>query len=173
MTDKRYMVEQGFECCQDGSYRIYSCAYCSFMKADRPQCLIVTGDLDAARAALDPPPALPTFHKVAGTCPACSGSTLMLGAGEHVTCSWIGCPDPMAARRRLAPLDDAAIERAALVIPSGPIGKYGDIEAVIADALSHHPANYVSGAHTERDVAGWIIAKVRKALVAAEENTDE
>ncbi|MCC6271246.1 MAG: hypothetical protein IT190_08210, partial [Microbacteriaceae bacterium] len=56
---------------------------------------------------------LPRFHKVAGTCPACSGSTLMLGAGDHVTCSWIGCPDPMAARRRLAPLDDAAIERAA------------------------------------------------------------
>ncbi len=59
---------------------------------------------------------LPPFHKVAGTCPACSGSTLMLGAGDHVTCSRIGCPDPMAASRRLVPLDDAAIGRAARAI---------------------------------------------------------
>ena len=86
------------------------------IRIDEMPCLVVTGNLDAARRRLAPPPTLPSFRKVAGTCPACSGSTLMLGAGDHVTCSWIGCPDPMSASRRLVPLDDAAIGRAARAI---------------------------------------------------------
>lgn len=55
MPDQPYSVDQGFECCQDGGYRLYSCAYCPCMKADRPPCLVVTGDLDAARRRLAPP----------------------------------------------------------------------------------------------------------------------
>lgn len=80
MPDQPYTVEQGFECCQDGGYRLYSCAYCPCMKPDRPPCLVVTGDLDAAR-------------------------------------------------RRLAPLDDAAIERAARAI-EGAIDKHGPFVAM-------------------------------------------
>lgn len=34
---------------------------------------------------------------VQGRCPACSGSSLFLGEGGHVTCSRIDCPDPTAA----------------------------------------------------------------------------
>lgn len=91
---------------------------------ERKPCLVVTGDLDVVRRRLDPPPTLPSFRKVAGTCPACSGSTLMLGAGDHVTCSWIGCPDPMAARRRLAQpaVSDDTRTRAAHVIAEAMFG---------------------------------------------------
>jgi hypothetical protein len=34
---------------------------------------------------------------VQGRCPACSGSSLFLGDGGHVTCSRSDCPDPCAA----------------------------------------------------------------------------
>lgn len=34
---------------------------------------------------------------VQGRCPACSRSTLILGAGGHVTCSHLDCPAPTAA----------------------------------------------------------------------------
>lgn len=34
---------------------------------------------------------------VQGRCPACSGSSLFLGEGGHVTCSRLDCPDPTAA----------------------------------------------------------------------------
>jgi len=35
-------------------------------------------------------------RKVQGYCPMGCGSTLFLGAGGYVTCSFIGCPDPGA-----------------------------------------------------------------------------
>lgn len=34
---------------------------------------------------------------VQGRCPACSRTALILGAGGHITCSHIDCPDPCAA----------------------------------------------------------------------------
>lgn len=34
---------------------------------------------------------------VQGRCPACSRTTLILGAGGHVTCSHLDCTDPCAA----------------------------------------------------------------------------
>lgn len=34
---------------------------------------------------------------VQGRCPACSGPSLFLGEGGHVTCSRLDCPDPTAA----------------------------------------------------------------------------
>jgi hypothetical protein len=40
-------------------------------------------------------------RKVVGTCPACRNTTLFLGKGGHVTCSWHQCPDPCAADKRL------------------------------------------------------------------------
>ncbi len=40
-------------------------------------------------------------HDVAGTCPMGCGKTLFLGAGGHVTCSWIKCPDPARADKLL------------------------------------------------------------------------
>lgn len=36
-------------------------------------------------------------QKVAGRCPVCNGESLFLGAGGHVTCSRIECPDPCSA----------------------------------------------------------------------------
>jgi hypothetical protein len=27
-------------------------------------------------------------------CPACGHQTLFLGSGGHLTCSWVGCPEP-------------------------------------------------------------------------------
>lgn len=36
------------------------------------------------------------LEHVEGYCPECGGRTLILGAGGHVTCSWINCPDPSA-----------------------------------------------------------------------------
>jgi hypothetical protein len=35
--------------------------------------------------------------QVAGQCPSCRGSSLFLGAGGHVTCSRLDCPNPAAA----------------------------------------------------------------------------
>lgn len=35
--------------------------------------------------------------RVQGRCPACNGSSLFLGAGGHVTCSRLDCPDPTKA----------------------------------------------------------------------------
>lgn len=37
------------------------------------------------------------FPKVQGRCPACRMSTLFVGAGGYITCSWLSCPDPGAA----------------------------------------------------------------------------
>jgi hypothetical protein len=37
-----------------------------------------------------------TFVNVQGRCPACSGSSLFLGEGGHVTCSRSDCPSPTA-----------------------------------------------------------------------------
>jgi hypothetical protein len=34
------------------------------------------------------------FPRVAGRCPSCRGASLFLGAGGHVTCSRLDCPDP-------------------------------------------------------------------------------
>jgi hypothetical protein len=39
--------------------------------------------------------------KVVGSCPMGCGATLFLGAGGHVTCSFIGCPDPSAVDKIL------------------------------------------------------------------------
>lgn len=35
--------------------------------------------------------------EITGRCPMGCGATLFLGAGGHVTCSWIECPNPAAA----------------------------------------------------------------------------
>lgn len=40
-----------------------------------------------------------TGEKVRGYCPVGCGETLMLGEGGHVTCSWVGCPEPTAVDR--------------------------------------------------------------------------
>jgi hypothetical protein len=37
------------------------------------------------------------FPDVQGRCSACGLTTLFLGAGGHVTCSWAECPNPGAA----------------------------------------------------------------------------
>lgn len=37
------------------------------------------------------------FPGVQGRCPACHGASLFLGAGGHVTCSRLDCPDPCKA----------------------------------------------------------------------------
>lgn len=37
------------------------------------------------------------YPRVQGKCPHGCGDTLFLGAGGHVTCSWLHCPDPAAA----------------------------------------------------------------------------
>lgn len=42
----------------------------------------------------------PDMTVVAGQCPACGG-TLYLGAGGHVICPRLACPDPVAADRLL------------------------------------------------------------------------
>lgn len=41
-------------------------------------------------------------EQVIGVCPMGCGSTLFLGSGGYVTCSWEGCPDPGAASDLLA-----------------------------------------------------------------------
>lgn len=40
--------------------------------------------------------------KVAGNCPMGCGSTLFVGEGGHITCSYIECPDPCAVDAILA-----------------------------------------------------------------------
>lgn len=47
-----------------------------------------------ANAARWCPGAHPT---VAGVCPNGCGTTLFLGSGGHITCSWIDCSNPAAA----------------------------------------------------------------------------
>lgn len=37
------------------------------------------------------------FPRVQGMCPTCGSSSLFLGAGGYVTCSWIQCSDPCSA----------------------------------------------------------------------------
>ena len=39
--------------------------------------------------------------RVQGRCPACNATTLFLGNGGHITCSWIDCEEPGAANRWL------------------------------------------------------------------------
>jgi hypothetical protein len=39
--------------------------------------------------------------RVVGRCPSCLNETLFLGAGGHVTCSWVECNEPVAASRLL------------------------------------------------------------------------
>jgi hypothetical protein len=34
---------------------------------------------------------------IAGKCPMGCGDSLFVGAGGHITCSWIECPNPSAA----------------------------------------------------------------------------
>jgi hypothetical protein len=38
---------------------------------------------------------------VRGKCPACGGTTLFLGSGGYVTCSWIRCANPVAPSEAL------------------------------------------------------------------------
>lgn len=45
------------------------------------------------------------FPEVKGYCPMGCGSTLFLGEGGFVTCSWINCPDPETVSKIL---EDAA-----------------------------------------------------------------
>jgi ribosomal protein S27AE len=42
------------------------------------------------------------FPDVQGRCPNCGSSSLFLGAGGYVTCSWIECTDPVAPTDLLA-----------------------------------------------------------------------
>lgn len=41
-------------------------------------------------------------ERVRGYCPMGCGTTLFVGEGGHVTCSWRGCPDPGAVDKILA-----------------------------------------------------------------------
>ena len=43
-----------------------------------------------------PPGGRTAFPTVQGRCPACRGASLFLGAGGHVTCSRLDCPNPVA-----------------------------------------------------------------------------
>ena len=42
------------------------------------------------------------YPKVKGRCPMGCGETLFLGAGGHVTCSWVECPHPSRVDELLA-----------------------------------------------------------------------
>lgn len=46
---------------------------------------------------------------VAGRCPMGCGSTLFLGAGGHVTCSFVDCPDPAAVDELLKAADGVVL----------------------------------------------------------------
>lgn len=39
--------------------------------------------------------------QIRGRCPRGCGETLFIGLGGYVTCSYVNCPDPMAAHRML------------------------------------------------------------------------
>lgn len=43
-----------------------------------------------------------TSKAIQGYCPMDCGETLFVGAGGHITCGYIGCPDPSAVSRTLA-----------------------------------------------------------------------
>jgi hypothetical protein len=47
---------------------------------------------------------------VRGRCPACSRTTLILGAGGYVTCAHLDCPNPSAASEALDRPTDTATE---------------------------------------------------------------
>ena len=99
---------------------------------------------------------------VAGRCPACRGAALHLGAGGHVTCARLECPDPGAA-------DD--------LLHAGDLSPW----AVPADAASRREwvAAYRDGATAVRAFAGTVanpdtcadVLEARASLVEAGELT--
>ncbi|WP_282790867.1 DUF6085 family protein [Streptomyces sp. CC224B] len=54
------------------------------------------------------------FGAVQGRCPACRSASLFLGAGGHVTCARLDCPDPSAADELLHGERQSAVQAAAV-----------------------------------------------------------
>jgi len=53
--------------------------------------------LNDTRSVAELPPEAGQDRKIVGVCPMGCGETLFLGDGGHITCSYVGCPDPTAA----------------------------------------------------------------------------
>jgi hypothetical protein len=64
------------------------------------------------------------FPDVQGRCPACGWTTLFLGAGGHVTCARLDCPNPCAADDQLHQTRpaEAALARIATLADQHPAG---------------------------------------------------
>lgn len=48
-------------------------------------------------------------ERIVTRCPACRNQTLFVGAGGHLTCSWLKCPNPSFEEARSAAADHAAV----------------------------------------------------------------
>ena len=53
--------------------------------------------LNDTRSVAELPPEADRGRKIVGVCPLGCGETLFLGDGGHITCSYVGCPDPTGA----------------------------------------------------------------------------
>lgn len=92
-------------------------------------------------------------QRVSGQCPACHGSSLMLGDTGHVTCMRLECPDPLLADKRL----------------SGPFAGPVDTEQRLFDpegmtndqlARAHHLANWWL-AKSKAEIAAMVPKAIR------------
>ncbi|MFF8412874.1 DUF6085 family protein [Streptomyces omiyaensis] len=67
---------------------------------------------------------------VQGQCPACRGTSLFLGAGGHVTCARIDCPNPTAA--------DDFLHSSAAPLVTGTLTHLAEATATLTARLDDH-----------------------------------
>ena len=75
-------------------------------------------------------------------CPACGNSTLFVGSGGHITCSWLKCPEPsLQARSTLrTALAGSATTMVAIAAQPATAGRLWAENPTLAETLCAHLA---------------------------------
>ncbi|MDH6116873.1 hypothetical protein ABH930_000292 [Kitasatospora sp. GAS204A] len=98
------------------------------------------------------------FPTVQGRCPACTRSTLILGAGGYVTCAHLECPDPTAASNLLE--QHPAQQSAELEHYRRTVALIGELCRRIRVQSDHAPDDYRLG---HNHAAGRVVRLLQRA----------